>query len=84
MDSVATEKTISAFLLKIGESLESTWGITCVATEDNVDVLLSGFAFRLKILQDRGLNLLKRQFVGNQVKQVSFADKTFFFPKSTF
>ncbi|GMH24573.1 hypothetical protein Nepgr_026416 [Nepenthes gracilis] len=78
MDDVVTEKIKSAFLLKIGESLESHWGMTCIASEDNVDVLLLGYAFRLKILHERGLSLLKRQIGGNQVKRVSFTDKKLF------
>jgi len=35
--------------------------MTCTATEDNVDVLMSGYAFRLKILHERGLSLLKKE-----------------------
>lgn len=31
------------------------------ATEEDVDVFMSGFAFRLKIMHDRGLSLLKGQ-----------------------
>ncbi|XP_074312667.1 uncharacterized protein LOC141648101 isoform X2 [Silene latifolia] len=76
MDEVATEKTKAAFLLKIAESLQSKHGVTCVATEDNVDVLLLGYAFRLKILHERGLSLVKRQ--GNQFKRVSSIDKQLF------
>ncbi|GAB2259990.1 hypothetical protein Droror1_Dr00010845, partial [Drosera rotundifolia] len=75
MDSIATEKTKHAFLLKIGESMENNWGMTCVATEENVDVLFSGFAFRLKILHERGLHLLKSPAGGNRVKRVSSIDK---------
>ncbi|KAL8137849.1 hypothetical protein V2J09_003850 [Rumex salicifolius] len=77
INEVATEKTKSAFLLKIGESLENRWNMTCVATEDTIDVLWSGYAFRLKILHERGLSLLKNP--GNQVKQVASADKVLLF-----
>lgn len=35
--------------------------MTCTVTEDDVDVFLSGFAFRLKILHERGLSLVKRE-----------------------
>lgn len=35
--------------------------MTCIATEDNVDVLVSGYAFRLKILHERGLSLLSKE-----------------------
>lgn len=31
------------------------------ATEDDVDVMMSGFAFRLRILHERGLTLLKNE-----------------------
>ncbi|XP_021848982.2 uncharacterized protein [Spinacia oleracea] len=76
MDELATEKTKSAFLLKIGESLQKKWDVSCIATEDDVDVLLSGYAFRLKILHERGLSLVKGE--GNQVKRVSSIDKKLF------
>lgn len=76
MDEVATEKTKAAFLLKIGESLQGHWGMSCFATEDGADVLLSGYAFRLKILHERGLSLVKK--LGHQAKRVSSADKKLF------
>lgn len=38
--------------------------MTCTATEDDVDVLMSGYAFRLKILHERGLSLLKKESMG--------------------
>ncbi|KAF8377927.1 hypothetical protein HHK36_031315 [Tetracentron sinense] len=77
MDDVAIEKTKSAFLLKIGESLQNSWGMTCTATEDEVDVLTSGYAFRLRILHERGLSLLKKQ-VNDQMKHISSIDKELF------
>ncbi|KAL9245871.1 hypothetical protein vseg_019471 [Gypsophila vaccaria] len=76
MDEVATEKTKTAFLLKIAESLQSKHGVSCIATEDDVDVLLSGYAFRLKILHERGLSMVQRQ--GNQFKRLSSIDKQLF------
>ncbi|XP_052196632.1 uncharacterized protein LOC127803986 isoform X2 [Diospyros lotus] len=78
MDEAAIEKTKSAFLLKIGESLQDNWGMTCNATEDDVVVFTSGYAFRLKILHEKGLSLLKRQIGSNQVKQVPLTDKILF------
>ncbi|CAK7339575.1 unnamed protein product [Dovyalis caffra] len=78
MDDVAIEKTKSAFLLKIGESLENSWGMTCTATEDDVDVFLSGYAFRLKILHERGLSLVKREIGSDQGKRVSSVDQKLF------
>lgn len=45
-------------------SLQKLWGMTCIATEDNVDVLVSGYAFRLKILHERGLSLLSKESMG--------------------
>ncbi|XP_021718015.1 nucleolar protein 6-like [Chenopodium quinoa] len=76
MDELATEKTKSAFLLKIGDSLQSKWGVSCIATEDDVDVLQSGYAFRLKILHERGLTLVNGE--RNQVKRVSSIDRKLF------
>ncbi|KAB1213028.1 Nucleolar protein 6 [Morella rubra] len=78
MDELSIEKTKTAFLLKIGESLQNTWGMTCIATEDDVDVFTSGYVFRLKILHERGLDLVKREIGRDQVKQVTSADKELF------
>ncbi|KAI8019409.1 Nucleolar protein 6 [Camellia lanceoleosa] len=78
MDDAAIEKTKSAFLLKIGESLQNSWGITCNATEDDVVVYTSGYAFCLKILHERGLSLLKKQIGSNQVKRVPSTDRILF------
>ena len=35
--------------------------VICVATEDEVDVMISGYAFRLKILHEMGLKLMLNQ-----------------------
>ncbi|WJZ86013.1 hypothetical protein VitviT2T_005516 [Vitis vinifera] len=78
MDDVAIEKTKSAFLLRIGESLQNNWGMICTATEENVDVFMSGYAFRLRILHERGLSLLNRQNGSNQLKHISSVDKELF------
>lgn len=76
MDEIALEKTKSAFLLKIGESLQSRFGMTCNATEDDVNVLMSGYAFRLKILHERGLRLVQKQYGSD--KWVSSVDRKLF------
>lgn len=78
MNDLAIEKTKSAFLLRIGESLQKSWRMKYAATEEAVDVFMSGFAFRLKILHDRGLSLLKGQPGSDQVKRVSSADRKLF------
>lgn len=78
MTEVAIEKTKSAFLLQIVESLQSNWGMTFTASEDDVDVLVSGYAFRLKILHERGLTLLKGQVGSDYAKWVSSIDKELF------
>ncbi|KAH9711399.1 nucleolar protein [Citrus sinensis] len=77
MDHVAIEKTKSAFLIKIGESLQNRWGMTCSATEDDADIFMSGYAFRLKILHERGLSLVKSEN-GNKAKRVYSTDKMLF------
>ncbi|KAL3630291.1 hypothetical protein CASFOL_023275 [Castilleja foliolosa] len=77
LDEFAMEKTKSAFLLKIAESLQTKRGITCTATEDDVDVFMSGYAFRLRILHERGLSLVKSQG-GAQIKRVLSSDKKLF------
>ncbi|KAL2497823.1 Nrap protein [Abeliophyllum distichum] len=66
MDDLAMEKTKSAFLMKIGESLQEKWGVSCTATEDDVDVFMSGYAFRLKFLHERSLGLVQRQGLQNE------------------
>ncbi|CAI8588694.1 unnamed protein product [Vicia faba] len=75
MDETAIKKIKSSFLIQIGESLQKKWGMTCTATQDDVDVLMSGYAFRLKLLHERALSLLKE--IGNDKKiRVHSADKT--------
>lgn len=78
MDAVAFERTKHAFLLKIGESLQDCCGLTCIATENDVDFLMSGYAFRLKILHERGLSLVKKQVGNDQVQRVASTDKKLF------
>ncbi|XP_021908004.1 LOW QUALITY PROTEIN: nucleolar protein 6 [Carica papaya] len=78
MDDLAIEKTKSAFLLKIAESLQNSWGITCSATEDNVVVFMSGYAFCLKIWHERGLNLVKKETGNGPVKRVPSMDRKLF------
>ncbi|KAM0914789.1 hypothetical protein ACQ4PT_011270 [Festuca glaucescens] len=60
LDPLAMEKTKSAFLLRIGESLEDR-GMFVTASEDEVNnVLTSGYSFLLKIFHERGLVLQKQ------------------------
>ncbi|KAJ0526430.1 putative Nrap protein domain 1 [Helianthus annuus] len=61
MDDAAIEKTKAAFLLRIGECLEKDYGMKWCPSEEGVDVFLSGYVFRLKILHERGLDLLNGQ-----------------------
>ncbi|KAG7034144.1 Nucleolar protein 6 [Cucurbita argyrosperma subsp. argyrosperma] len=69
-DEVAIEKTKTAFLLKIGESLQNIRGMTCIASEDSVNVLVSGYAFHLKIWHEK---------VGNELSnRISSTDKQLF------
>ncbi|KAG4973352.1 hypothetical protein AAZX31_11G066800 [Glycine max] len=78
MDEIAIEKTKCSFLIQIGVSLQKMWGMTCTATEDNVDVLMSGYLFRLKILHERGLSLLNKEIGSDQAKRIPSADKKLF------
>ncbi|KAL3813203.1 hypothetical protein ACJIZ3_014471 [Penstemon smallii] len=77
LDELAMEKTKSAFLLQIAESLHNKCGVLFTATEDDVDIFMSGYAFRLKILHERGLSLVKRHG-GAQTKRVLSSDKRLF------
>ncbi|GLJ36464.1 hypothetical protein SUGI_0732270 [Cryptomeria japonica] len=58
---LAIEKTKSAFCLKIAESMQKQWGVFTVAAEDAVDLLMAGFAFRLRVLYEKDKSLLKKQ-----------------------
>lgn len=58
---IAIEKTKSAFCLKIAESMQKRWGIQSIAAEDAVDLLVAGFAFRLRILYEKDKSLIKKQ-----------------------
>ncbi|XP_076960700.1 uncharacterized protein LOC143637137 [Bidens hawaiensis] len=78
MDDAAIEKTKTAFLLRIGECLQKDYGMKYCPSEEGVDVFLSGFVFRLKILHERGLDLLNGQAESYQVKRVSPTDKYLF------
>ena len=44
--------------------------MTCTATEDDVDVFMSGYVFRLKIWHERGLSLLKRERKNSKKKNL--------------
>ncbi|XP_022152358.1 nucleolar protein 6 [Momordica charantia] len=77
-DEVAIEKTKTAFLLKIGESLQNVWGMRCIASEDAVNVLVSGYAFHLKIWHERGLSLLNKEFGSDLSNWISSTDKKLF------
>ncbi|GMI78326.1 hypothetical protein like AT1G63810 [Hibiscus trionum] len=78
MDDVLIERTKSVFLLKICESLQDNWGMTCTASEKDVDVLMDGYAFRLRMLHERGLSLVNKEIGRDQMKRVSAADKMLF------
>nr|XP_043615466.1 nucleolar protein 6 [Erigeron canadensis] len=78
MDDAAIEKTKTAFLLRIGECLQKDYKMKYCPSEEGVDVFLSGYVFRLKILHERGLNLLNGQAESYQVKRVSPTDKNLF------
>ncbi|KAI3768011.1 hypothetical protein L2E82_18441 [Cichorium intybus] len=78
MDDVAIEKTKSAFLLRIGECLQKDYGMKYCPSEEGVDVFLSGYVFRLKILHERGLDLINGQSESYQVKRISPTDKHLF------
>lgn len=57
-------------LNKIVISLQDCCGLTCIATENDVDFLMSGYAFRLKILHERGLSLVKKQ--GDNASELAY------------
>ncbi|KAI3902275.1 hypothetical protein MKW92_046280 [Papaver armeniacum] len=78
MDDVAIQKTKHAFLLQIGDSLQKSWGSRCIASEDEVDVLMSGYAFRLRILHERGLSLVRKKVGNERMKRITSGDKELF------
>ncbi|KAL4197282.1 hypothetical protein AMTRI_Chr04g187510 [Amborella trichopoda] len=71
MAYMAVEKTKCAFLLKIAESLQKRWGMMCVASKDEVNVLMAGYAFSLRILHERDPSLLKKPIGNVQTKDFS-------------
>ncbi|KAG9448910.1 hypothetical protein H6P81_008875 [Aristolochia fimbriata] len=75
---VAIKKTKSAFLLKIGESLENRWNMVCVASEDEVNVLMWGYSFRLRILHERSINLVRKQAGNNPLDTTLSLDRQLF------
>ncbi|CAD6334060.1 unnamed protein product [Miscanthus lutarioriparius] len=79
LDPVAMEKTKAAFLLKIGESLEDQ-GMFVSASEDEVNVLRSGYSFLLKIFHERGLVLQKP--VGDDKTQSALSEDKMLFQRS--
>ncbi|WVZ88498.1 hypothetical protein U9M48_035015 [Paspalum notatum var. saurae] len=76
LDPVAMEKTKSAFLLKIGESLEDR-GMFVSASEDEVNILTSGYSFLLKIFHERGL-MLQKQAGDDKTQSALSEDKVLF------
>ncbi|KAG2623176.1 hypothetical protein PVAP13_3KG040362 [Panicum virgatum] len=76
LDNVAMEKTKTAFLLKIGESLEDR-GMFVSASEDEVNVLTSGYSFLLKIFHERGL-VLQKQAGDDNIQTALSQDKVLF------
>ncbi|XP_031476888.1 uncharacterized protein LOC116248304 isoform X2 [Nymphaea colorata] len=78
LDSIALEKTKTAFLLKIGESLQKHWRMMCIATKDEVNVLLSGYAFHLRLLHERDRSLLKKQGMGTLIHNTTPVDNDLF------
>ncbi|KAG6557753.1 hypothetical protein Mapa_000520 [Marchantia paleacea] len=60
-DPVAIQKTKLAFCLNIADSMQLKWGVYCVASEDAVDILMDGFAFRLSILYEKDRTLINKE-----------------------
>ncbi|TVU50990.1 hypothetical protein EJB05_02390 [Eragrostis curvula] len=79
LDPVAMEKTKSAFLLKIGESLEDR-GMYVSPSEDEVNVLASGYSFLIKIFHERCLLLEKR--AGDGSTQIAPSEDKVLFMRS--
>ncbi|BBN14117.1 U3 small nucleolar RNA-associated protein 22 [Marchantia polymorpha subsp. ruderalis] len=60
-DPVAIQKTKLAFCLNIADSMQVKWGVHCVASEEAVDILMDGFAFRLSILYEKDRTLINKE-----------------------
>ncbi|KAL2621529.1 hypothetical protein R1flu_001734 [Riccia fluitans] len=58
---VAIQKTKLAFCLNIANRMQEMWGIYCIASEDAVDILMDGFAFRLSILYEKDRTFINRE-----------------------
>ncbi|KAK8923513.1 hypothetical protein KSP39_PZI019873 [Platanthera zijinensis] len=78
LDAKVIASTKAAFLLKICESLQDHWGMHTSAAENEFNVLMDGYAFSLKILHERSLNLLRKD--GNDyIKGKRYVDEELFF-----
>ncbi|PKA50392.1 hypothetical protein AXF42_Ash013481 [Apostasia shenzhenica] len=78
LDAEVIERTKIAFLLKICESLQNRRSFYCYATEAEVNVLVSGYAFNLKILHEKSLYLPRSQDGNQKIKVESYGDKKLF------
>ena len=63
-DPLAFKKTKAALGLQLGMSLEAAFGHSISATEDYVDVLTEGFAFRLLFHSSRDEAMLAKEESG--------------------
>ena len=61
-------KTLAAMALHAASTLERSFGIACIGTEDHVDILYEGYAFRLRLHSLGGPSGLSSDEVGLKVK----------------
>ncbi|KAL3680637.1 hypothetical protein R1sor_023593 [Riccia sorocarpa] len=58
---VAVHRTKLAFCLNIASRMQEKWGVHCIASEDAVDILMEGFAFRLSILYEKDRTFINKE-----------------------
>lgn len=49
--------------------MQVKWGVHCVASEEAVDILMDGFAFRLSILYEKDRTLINKERLGTHATQ---------------
>ncbi|XP_024527195.1 nucleolar protein 6 isoform X1 [Selaginella moellendorffii] len=76
-DVIAIKKTKAAFCLKIADSMHKQWHLDSVVSEDAVDILMNGFAFRISIAYEKDPTLIKHKDMA-AISNISIKDDLIF------
>jgi U3 small nucleolar RNA-associated protein 22 len=67
-DVESQKKTISAMALHVAISLEKGFGIRCVGTEDYIDIMYDGYAFRVALHASSGPSTLTADSISKSIR----------------